>query len=84
MPEFLICLLCRKYCQHIPSGPDHGEGWETRYAHCWEIKARAGAKVRPGQVVALVGNTGRSFGPHLHFEVRRGGQPIDPLTCSAV
>jgi len=62
---------------------DHGDGWETRYAHCWEIMARPGQALRAGQVVATVGNTGRSFGPHLHFEVRRGGDAIDPLTCTA-
>ena len=62
----------------------HGDGWETRYAHCREIDKRlvVGKKVRRGQKVAEVGNTGRSFGPHLHFEVRRNGTPVDPLTCS--
>ena len=62
----------------------HGDGWETRYAHCRVVDARLtiGAKVRRGQKVAEVGNTGRSFGPHLHFEVRRNEQPVDPLTCS--
>ena len=62
----------------------HGDGWETRYAHCREIDKRlvVGKKVRRGQKVAEVGNTGRSFGPHLHFEVRRNGVPVDPLTCS--
>ena len=62
----------------------HGDGWETRYAHCRVVDARLtiGSKVRRGQKVAEVGNTGRSFGPHLHFEVRRNEQPVDPLTCS--
>ena len=54
----------------------------ARYAHCRRIDARVGDVVRKGQVVARVGNTGRSFGPHLHFEVRREGTPIDPLTCT--
>jgi len=61
----------------------HGEGWETRYAHCRAVDdLGVGARVRRGQKVAEVGNTGRSFGPHLHFEVRRNGVPVDPLTCT--
>ena len=61
----------------------HDEGWETRYAHCRAVDdLGVGARVRRGQKVAEVGNTGRSFGPHLHFEVRRNGVPVDPLTCS--
>ena len=62
---------------------DHGDGWETRYAHCLEIKARGTDGAR-GEKVAKVGNTGRSFGPHLHFEVRRNGVAIDPLICTDV
>jgi len=57
---------------------DHGEGVETRYAHCSEILVEEGARVRPGMVIARVGSTGRSTGPHLHFESRKDGSPIDP------
>ena len=59
---------------------DHGEGLETRYAHCSELLVVEGEKVRPGNVIAKVGSTGRSTGPHLHFEARKGDQPLDPRT----
>jgi murein DD-endopeptidase MepM/ murein hydrolase activator NlpD len=59
---------------------DHGEGLETRYAHCSELLVEEGEKVRPGNVIAKVGSTGRSTGPHLHFEARKGDQPLDPRT----
>lgn len=59
---------------------DHGEGLETRYAHCSELLVEEGARVRPGHVIAKVGSTGRSTGPHLHFEARKGDQPLDPRT----
>ncbi|CAI7784432.1 unnamed protein product, partial [Closterium sp. NIES-54] len=46
----------------------HEAGFTTHYAHCSKMVVQAGQRVRAGQVVALVGNTGRSMGPHLHFE----------------
>lgn len=58
---------------------DHGDGLQTYYAHCSEITVAYGDRVTAGEIIARVGNTGRSFGPHLHFEVRWHGQPFDPL-----
>ncbi len=58
---------------------DHGNGLVTRYAHASTIVVRAGDVVRKGQKVAEVGSTGRSTGPHLHFEVLVEGVPQDPM-----
>jgi len=58
----------------------HPGGFETMYGHLSRVLVQQGAMVRPGQVIGLSGSTGRSTAPHLHFEIRRGGQSIDPLT----
>ena len=57
---------------------DHGNGFVTYYAHCSELIAKVGDVVAKGDVIARVGNTGRSTGPHLHFEVRKGGEVQNP------
>jgi len=57
---------------------DHGLGITTLYAHASEILVQAGQRVERGEAVARVGETGRSTGPHLHFEVRTQGTPVDP------
>ncbi len=57
---------------------DHGNGLTTLYGHASELLVSPGDTVRAGQEIARVGNTGRSTGAHLHFEVRVGGRPVDP------
>lgn len=59
---------------------DHGDGLVTLYAHNKDLRVQTGQKVREDQVVATVGESGQTSGPHLHFEVREHGRPIDPLT----
>jgi murein DD-endopeptidase MepM/ murein hydrolase activator NlpD len=58
---------------------DHGAGLATVYAHQAGFMVRTGTPVEAGQAIGYVGETGRSFGPHLHFEVRIHGTPVDPL-----
>ncbi len=57
---------------------DHGGSVQTLYAHCSKVVATMGQTVQKGDTVALVGSTGRSTGPHLHFEVRVNGYRLDP------
>ncbi len=57
---------------------DHGSGLETRYAHASKLLVTPGQRVTKGQIIAEVGSTGRSTGPHLHYEIRINGNALDP------
>lgn len=58
---------------------DHGFGYETKYSHLQEFKVRKGEKISRGQLIATVGNTGKSTAPHLHYEVHKNGRPVNPI-----
>jgi murein DD-endopeptidase MepM/ murein hydrolase activator NlpD len=58
---------------------NHGFSYETLYGHLVRIKARGGQKVRRGEVIGWVGSTGKSTGPHLHYEVHKNGREINPI-----
>jgi murein DD-endopeptidase MepM/ murein hydrolase activator NlpD len=60
---------------------DHGGGVHTLYAHASALEVKPGDHVQEGQEVGQVGQTGRATGPHLHFEVRVGGRPVDPTSA---
>jgi murein DD-endopeptidase MepM/ murein hydrolase activator NlpD len=57
----------------------HGHGFSTRYSHCSKIIVKQGEEVEQGQIVAYIGNTGMSTGPHLHYEVWHRGKPVNPI-----
>lgn len=59
---------------------NHGYGLETWYAHAWKLLVKKGQKIHRGEKIALMGSTGRSTGPHVHYEVRIHGIPVDPLS----
>lgn len=58
---------------------NHGFGYETLYGHMVRVKARVGQTVKRGEVIGWVGSTGKSTGPHLHYEVHKNGKQIDPI-----
>jgi murein DD-endopeptidase MepM/ murein hydrolase activator NlpD len=58
---------------------DHGGGIVTMYAHCQNVSVKAGQRVKQGDIVGTVGNTGRTTTHHIHFEVRKNGKAVDPI-----
>ncbi|MBN8837446.1 MAG: M23 family metallopeptidase [Sphingobacteriia bacterium] len=58
---------------------NHGYGYQTLYGHMYRVKAKQGQTVKRGEVIGYVGNTGKSTGPHCHYEVHRNGVPVDPI-----
>jgi len=58
---------------------DHGYGYETLYGHMLRVKARRGAHIKRGEVIGYVGSTGKSTGPHCHYEVHKNNQKLDPV-----
>lgn len=58
---------------------DHGYGYETLYGHMVRTKARSGQQVKRGEIIGYVGSTGKSTGPHCHYEVHKNGNKIDPV-----
>ncbi|MBI5218251.1 MAG: M23 family metallopeptidase [Bacteroidia bacterium] len=58
---------------------NHGFGYQTRYAHLSKMLVREGQKVKRGEIIGKIGNTGKSVGPHLHYEVIKNGRAIDPI-----
>jgi murein DD-endopeptidase MepM/ murein hydrolase activator NlpD len=57
----------------------NGYGYATLFGHMFKIKVRPGEKVKRGEIIGWVGNTGKSTGPHCHYEVHRNGEPVDPV-----
>lgn len=58
---------------------NHGYGYETLYGHMYKVKARVGQHVKRGDLIGYVGSTGKSTGPHCHYEVHKNGQKLDPV-----
>ncbi len=64
------------YGQHIVI--NHGNGFETLYGHLSKFKVKTGQRVKRGQLIGLIGSTGKSTAPHLHYEVHKNGEPLNP------
>ncbi len=67
----------RGYGNHVRI--DHGFGYTTLYAHMSKTNVKVGSEVKRGEIIGYVGNTGKSVGPHLHYEVRKNDKPVNPI-----
>lgn len=74
----VVTWAAKRYGYGLLVEVNHGNGYKTRYAHCKEIKVKVGDVVRKDQLLALMGSSGRSTGPHVHFEVYKNGRTVDP------
>jgi murein DD-endopeptidase MepM/ murein hydrolase activator NlpD len=74
-----VTFVGRKLGDGLMVELDHGNGVTSRYAHCSKVKVKVGDFVSFGDVIAAVGSSGLSTAPHVHFEVRVRGEPVDPL-----
>lgn len=74
--KVIISARSKTYGQWIEI--QHSDGWSTRYCHLTWRHVKKGARVNRGDLIGRIGNSGRSTGSHLHFEVRRNGEPVDP------
>lgn len=59
---------------------EHQKGFKTLYAHNPKLLVKNGQRIEPGEIIALSGNTGRTTGPNMHFEVQINGRPVNPLS----
>jgi hypothetical protein len=75
-----VSFVGRKFGEGLTVDLDHGDGIVSRYGHCKKILVKEGEMVTAGTVIATVGSSGLSTGPHVHFEVRVNGKPVDPLS----
>ena len=74
----VVTWASKRYGYGLLVEVNHGNGYKTRYAHCKEAIVKVGDVVRKDQVLALMGSSGRSTGPHVHFEVYKNGRTVDP------
>ena len=75
----VVTWSANRYGYGIMVEINHGNGYATRYAHNSENLVNVGDEVKKGQVIALMGRTGRATGPNLHFEVLRNGMRVNPV-----
>lgn len=74
----VVTWASKRYGYGLMVEVNHGNGFKTRYAHSQSVEVKVGDIVRKGQIIARMGSSGRSTGPHVHFEVYKNGRTVDP------